>query len=99
MPRRIAGRIDLEHHLMPDPVGEAIAALVDRIEFLEMRLARLAGDREPSVDFEVMPARMTSMRPGAPPTPTAPAPPMPPQPKGAGHDRPSRPAISPTPWW
>jgi serine O-acetyltransferase len=54
--RRIAGRIDLEHHLMPDPVGEAIAALVDRIEFLEMRLARLSGAREPTVDFEVMPA-------------------------------------------
>mgnify|MGYP001767198783 CR=1 FL=1 len=53
--RRIGGRIDLEHHLMPDPVGEAIAALVDRIEFLELRLARLAGEREPSVDFEVMP--------------------------------------------
>ena len=54
--RRIAGRIDLEHHLMPDPVGEAIAALVDRIEFLEMRLARLSGERQPSVDFEVLPA-------------------------------------------
>lgn len=35
------GRIDLEHHLMPDPVGEAVSALVDRIDFLEMRLARL----------------------------------------------------------
>ena len=55
--RRIGGRIDLEHHLMPDPVGEAIAALVDRIDFLEMRLARLSGDRVPSVDFEVLPAR------------------------------------------
>jgi serine O-acetyltransferase len=55
--RRIAGRIDLEHHLMPDPVGEAIAALVDRIEFLELRLARLSGERRPSVDFEVLPAK------------------------------------------
>lgn len=35
----IDGRIDLEHHLMPDPVGGAIAALIDRIEFLEVRLA------------------------------------------------------------
>lgn len=35
----IDGRIDLEHHLMPDPVGDAIAALIDRIEFLEARLA------------------------------------------------------------
>lgn len=35
----IDGRIDLEHHLMPDPVGDAIFALIDRIEFLEARLA------------------------------------------------------------
>lgn len=35
----IDGRIDLEHHLMPDPVGDAVAALIDRIEFLEARLA------------------------------------------------------------
>lgn len=45
------GRIDLEHHLMPDPVGEAVSALLDRIEFLEMRLkhhqeqGHLAGGR------------------------------------------------------
>jgi serine O-acetyltransferase len=42
--RKIAGRIDLDHHLMPDPAGEAIAALVDRIEFLEARLSHLQGD-------------------------------------------------------
>ena len=53
--RLIAGRIDLEHHLMPDPVGEAISALVDRIDFLEMRLAHLAGERQPAVEFEVVP--------------------------------------------
>jgi serine O-acetyltransferase len=35
---RIDNRIDLEHHLMPDPVGDALAALIDRIEFLEARL-------------------------------------------------------------
>ncbi len=34
---RIDGRIDLEHHLMPDPVGEALEALIDRIQFLETR--------------------------------------------------------------
>ncbi len=34
---RIDGRIDLEHHLMPDPVGEALEALIDRIQFLEVR--------------------------------------------------------------
>lgn len=53
--RRIGGRIDLEHHLMPDPVGDAIASLVDRIEFLELRLTRLTGRGEPQVEFEVMP--------------------------------------------
>ncbi|SFG43375.1 serine O-acetyltransferase [Novosphingobium sp. CF614] len=44
--RRLSGRIDLDHHLMPDPVGEAIAELLDRIDFLEMRLAPREG-REP----------------------------------------------------
>jgi serine O-acetyltransferase len=39
-PKR-AGRIDLDHHLIPDPVGEAMAAMVDRIEFLEARLGHL----------------------------------------------------------
>lgn len=39
------GRIDLEHHLMPDPVGEAIVSLLDRIEFLEARLAHLQSER------------------------------------------------------
>ncbi len=38
--RRIAAHgIDLDHHLMPDPVGKAIACLIDRIEVLEGRLA------------------------------------------------------------
>ncbi len=40
-PRRSDGRIDLEHHLMPDPVGEALSVLIDRIDFLEARLAHL----------------------------------------------------------
>jgi serine O-acetyltransferase len=40
--RRLAGgRIDLEHHLMPDPVGEALEMLMDRIEFLEARLSHM----------------------------------------------------------
>ena len=39
--RRMAGRIDLDHHLMPDPVGEAITVMLDRIEFLEARLAHM----------------------------------------------------------
>lgn len=39
--RRLAGRIDLDHHLMPDPVGQAITVVLDRVEFLEARLAHL----------------------------------------------------------
>jgi serine O-acetyltransferase len=39
--RKYPGRINLDHHLMPDPVGEAISALLDRVEFLEARLAHL----------------------------------------------------------
>lgn len=43
--RKLAGgRIDLEHHLMPDPVGDAIGSLLDRIEFLEARLTHLQGE-------------------------------------------------------
>jgi serine O-acetyltransferase len=37
--RIIGGRIDLSHHLMPDPVGAALGELLDRIDFLEARLA------------------------------------------------------------
>jgi len=37
--RRITDEgIDLDHHLMPDPVGKAITCLLDRIDFLEARL-------------------------------------------------------------
>ena len=39
--RKAIGRINLDHHLVPDPVGEAIAVVMDRIEFLEARLAHL----------------------------------------------------------
>ncbi len=44
---REAGRlnpygIDLDHHLIPDPVGHAIACLIERIDQLERRL----GERE-----------------------------------------------------
>jgi len=39
--RSMNGRIDLEHHLIPDPVGDAISTLIDRIDFLEARLAHL----------------------------------------------------------
>lgn len=50
--RRIGGRIDLDHHLMPDPVGEAISELLDRIDFLEMRLAHREG-REPTCEEDI----------------------------------------------
>lgn len=39
--RRVVGRIDLDHHLMPDPVGDAIEVLLDRVEFLEARLTHM----------------------------------------------------------
>jgi len=39
--RRAIGHIDLDHHLMPDPVGDAISLMLDRIDFLEARLAHM----------------------------------------------------------
>ena len=48
MRRRLAGgRVDLEHHLMPDPVGEALAYLIDRVDFLEARLNERDRARAP----------------------------------------------------
>ena len=32
--------IDLDHHLIPDPVGRAISCLMERLETLEARVAR-----------------------------------------------------------
>lgn len=40
--RRTVGGVDLDHHLMPDPVGKALACLVDRITDLEGKLAAVA---------------------------------------------------------
>lgn len=37
--------IDLDHHLMPDPVGRAVAALLDRIDDLEAQLVMLKRDQ------------------------------------------------------
>lgn len=54
--RRIAGRIDLDHHLMPDPVGEAISELLDRIDFLEARLAHRDSERCDTLSCEVEPS-------------------------------------------
>jgi len=36
--------IDLDHHLIPDPVGRAISCLLERIEDLESELARMNSD-------------------------------------------------------
>jgi len=44
--RRIDGRINLDHHLMPDPVGEAFSVLIDRIDFLEARLNHMRGRQQ-----------------------------------------------------
>jgi serine O-acetyltransferase len=49
--RRPQQGIDLDHHLMPDPVGRAVAALLGRIDDLEAQLEmlkreQLAGGRE-----------------------------------------------------
>jgi len=49
--RRNAGGIDLDHHLMPDPVAKSIACLIDRIETLETELAVLRNE-PPSIDRE-----------------------------------------------
>ncbi|ACK52503.1 serine O-acetyltransferase [Methylocella silvestris BL2] len=35
------GRIDLEHHLITNPVADAMSIMIDRIDFLETRLAHL----------------------------------------------------------
>jgi len=36
--------IDLDHHLIPDPVGRAMTCLLERIEEMEAELARLGSD-------------------------------------------------------
>jgi serine O-acetyltransferase len=49
--RRIAAPgIDLDHHQVPDPVGKAIACLLDRINELERQIARLRLKMPPDKD-------------------------------------------------
>ena len=43
--RRSDGRIDLDHHAIPDPVGEMLNMLIDRISFLEARVSNLGRAR------------------------------------------------------
>lgn len=40
--------IDLEHHRMPDPVGKALACLLERIAEMETHLARLSSPSDPA---------------------------------------------------
>ncbi len=42
--------IDLDHHLMPDPVGKAVACLLERITRLEAQLAAATGKHAPAHD-------------------------------------------------
>ncbi len=37
------GRVNLDHHLIPDPVGEVLSLLLDRVDFLEARLNHMRG--------------------------------------------------------
>lgn len=44
--------IDLDHHLIPDPVGKAIACLVERIAQLEQQLQDTVSSNEECLDCE-----------------------------------------------
>ena len=46
--RMPAHGIDLDHHLMPDPVGRAIESLLNRISDLESEVSQLKQEREPT---------------------------------------------------
>jgi serine O-acetyltransferase len=39
------GRVNLDHHLIADPVGEVLSLLLDRVDFLETRLNHMQGRR------------------------------------------------------
>ncbi|WP_068114901.1 serine O-acetyltransferase [Tropicimonas marinistellae] len=49
-PSRDPFRVNLDHHLMPDPVGRALARLADRVAFLEARLNARQGPVPPVGD-------------------------------------------------
>ncbi len=52
--------IDLDHHLMPDPVGKAISCLIDHINRIEARLEAHAADEERAVNLGRGPAEPLS---------------------------------------
>ena len=43
---------DLNHHNLPDPVGNMLLCLQRRIEELETRLAKLEG-KQPNADLQI----------------------------------------------
>ena len=44
--------INLDHHLIPDPMGKAIQCLLDRIDVLEDSLRTMRGEAQPAADPE-----------------------------------------------
>jgi serine O-acetyltransferase len=51
--------LNLDHHLMPDPVGHTLNCLLDRIKTLESELASV---RSPAVESAVPPSKGTAYR-------------------------------------
>jgi serine O-acetyltransferase len=71
--RPAAAGIDLDHHLMPDPVGQAIGSLLDRVLFLEARLAELRlGTHDSRTEQPFAPARGAPAARPSSPAPTTP---------------------------
>lgn len=48
--RRGPDGLDLDHHLIPDPVGKALACLLDRVKVLESRITAAGLDPEDCVE-------------------------------------------------
>jgi len=46
------GRVNLDHHLIADPVGEVLSLLLDRVDFLEARLNHMRGRLKASAPAE-----------------------------------------------
>ncbi len=62
--RRVDGRIDLDHHLIPDPVGEALTLMIDRIAFLEARVGHLQGRVQAHLATSTLPRAAERPDPG-----------------------------------
>lgn len=50
--RQNAYGVDLDHHLIPDPVGKLIACMLERIETLESRVVHLTGVTQGEADAD-----------------------------------------------